>query len=193
MMSATSPRPFLPALLLAILPLAANSQMLFVEGGYAETCARAAQQADDPDKIVLTGSRLGLSPLEICTRAIDESGENRAVSYNNRGVLYFAMGDFDAAIDDFDQAIALRESVGQFHINKGLALVREQRWQDSIAAFDRGITLGGDKLDEAYYNRGIANEETGNITRAYYDYKAAADLNPSWEAPRDELKRFSVR
>lgn len=175
------------------LPVPARADVIFLDGGMSEHCSNAALQGDTAEMVFITGSRLALTPLEICTRAIEQEVDNRAANYNNRGVLYFNSGDYEAAIRDFDEAIRLRGSLAQPWFNKGYTLIRQRRWADSIAAFDRGIELGGDELDRAYYSRGIAHEESGNIEQAYYDYRRAAELNPEWDAPKEELRRFSVR
>ena len=55
------------------------SPITFLEGGYAELCSSAAHDIDDPAGIVIVGSRVPLSPLELCTMAIRE-GSSEGVS-----------------------------------------------------------------------------------------------------------------
>jgi hypothetical protein len=43
------------------------------------------------------------------------------------------------------------------------------------------------------YIRAVANEESGNVTAAYADYSRAAQLEPGWALPREELKRYTVK
>ena len=197
-------RHFLTAVMTACLFMYAarsTSQVIFLEGGYSEHCANAAWQSDRPEDTLVTGSRLGLSPVEVCTRAIIEEGDNRAANYNNRGVIHFASQDINAALVDFDAAIQLQEGQEQFHFNRGLALARLERWHESLVSFNRGIELAGDpppetdttRLAEIYYNRAVAHEETGDVRRAYFDYRRATELAPDWAAPREDLARFSVR
>ena len=45
----------------------------------------------------------------------------------------------------------------------------------------------------AYYGRGIAHEELGNLKSAYADYKRAVEEDPKWKQPRTDLARFVVR
>ena len=181
--------------------MAGISQIIFLDGGYSEYCANAAYQLDNPEETRVTGSRLGLSPLEVCNRAIAEEIENRAASFNNRGVIYFSKGDFEAARKDFEQAIRINNKIPDFHFNLGLALVRQRGWSESLEALNTGLGLideltaegTGFNLAEIYYNRGIAFEETGKVRQAYYDYKKASELNPDWDPPQQELSRFTVR
>ena len=169
-------------------------EVQFFDGGYAEMCASAAHNADKPQQVELTGTRLEKSPLEICELAIRsaESSVNRAGSYNNRGVLLFAQGAAEEALNDFDQAIRVNDSLAEAYSNRGYVLLGMQRWADSIAAFDKGIALGSAELPKAYYNRGIAHEELGHVREAYHDYLKASELDPLYEEPRRELTRFKV-
>lgn len=185
-----------PALLL--LCAQASAETMFLDGGYAEICASAAFAAGDlhpPQHYSMTGSRLGLPPLEICNRAIngyDGTSENVAESYNNRGVLQFLLGDFEAARQDFERAIRYQGSMAQAHVNMGYTLNALQRWSEAIPAYTRGIELGTGEQARAHLNRGIAHEESGMVREAYADYLKASELDPEWEQPRQELGRFQV-
>lgn len=175
---------------------AAANEVTFLDGGYAEMCSSVAHHAEDRVHIELTGSRMALSPLEICTLAIEDEASTpttRAGSYNNRGVLLFEEGRLEESLRDFDSALEESELLAAAHINRGYTLVALQRWADSIAAFNRGIELGAPDPARAHFNRGIAHEELGDVRSAYYDYKTASELNPEWEDPKRELARFTVR
>ena len=117
---------------------------------------------------------------------------NIAASYNNRGVLHFGMGAYAEALSDFEQAIQLDARMAEAHVNKGYTLIALKRWNESIPAFDRGIALGAPEEAKVHFNRGIAYEESGNLRMAYQDYLMASQLDPLWEAPKLELRRFIV-
>lgn len=170
-------------------------EVKFFDGGYAEMCASAAHNIGKAYQVEITGSRLDKAPLEICTLAIRsaENTSNRAGSYNNRGVLLFAQGTTAEALSDFEQAIRVDGNLAQAHINRGYVLLGMRRWEDSIAAFDKGIELGAAELPKAHYNRGIAHEELGHVREAYQDYLKASELDPLYEEPKQELTRFTVR
>jgi tetratricopeptide (TPR) repeat protein len=157
--------------------------------------ARNNTMANMPEPVTLTGSRLGVEPVEICTLAIRtaDSAMNRAASYNNRGVMLFAQGLIADALADFEEAINVDDTLGQAYVNRGYTLMALQRWADSIPAFDRGIALGSGEQAKAHFNRGIAHEELGHVREAYQDYMKAAELDPLWEEPKQELTRFTVR
>jgi len=185
-----------PALLL--FSAQAHSETTFLDGGYAELCAAAAFAADEvrpPQRFEITGSRLGLPPLEVCNRAVngyDGTSENVAESYNNRGVLLFFADNYAAALLDFERAIRDQGSMAQAHVNRGYTLNALQRWNDAIPAFTRGIELGTAELAKALFSRAIAHEESGMLREAYVDYRKAAELEPAWEEPQQELSRFQV-
>lgn len=188
---------------------AIGAQVTFLDGGYAELCSNAAHNVGKKvvSPIEITGSRVDLSPLEVCSRAIDTADTrfNRAGSYVNRGVLYYAEGDRERALADFERASTIHESLGQAHINRGYVLVELQRWEQALAALDRGIELGieeaalgrdnhpgSEEAARAYFSRAIVNEELGRLREAYADYTRASELAPEWEDPRRELGRFRV-
>jgi tetratricopeptide (TPR) repeat protein len=186
------------ATFLAALSMPAMAQLgvTFIDGGYAELCSDVAKAQNDEQRVELTGSRLGSSPIEICTMAIsfgESSLFDIAASYNNRGVLYFLKGQMTEALSDFEEALKVQDTLGQAYINKGYVMVGMQRWADGVAAFGKGIALGGEELDKAYFNRGIAHEELGQLREAYKDYLQASTLNPIWEEPKRELARFTVK
>jgi len=171
----------------------AQAEVMFVDGSYAELCSMAAHHPDDYIRIVITGSRLGLAPIEACNRAIsgvDLNLDNIPGSYNNRGVLWFAEGNYAQALEDFTEAVRLNSKLAQAHVNQGYTLTAMERWSDSIDAYSKGIALDAEEKAKAYFNRGVAHEELGNITQAWRDYQQAAAIDPAWEAPQLELARF---
>ena len=170
-------------------------ELFFIDGGYSELCSTAAFNQDELRRVEITGSRLGMDPIEICTRAIESQDGvpvDRAVSYNNRGVLYFTIGMTARALQDFEMAIQLQPKLAQAHVNRGYTLVVLELWAESIAAFNTGIELGTVEADKAFFNRGLAHEETGDLRQAYFDYQQAAELNPTWNDPKVELARFTI-
>jgi len=189
-------RPVRAALvILALQSHLAFSAVEFLSCGYAAQCAQAASAEGDLKRLPATGSNLGLSVIEICTRAIqgwDRDIEGVAESFNNRGVLYFSSADYIHALEDFESAVRKNPSLGQAHLNRGYALSALQRWQESIDAINTGISLT-DEDAKAFYVRGIAHEELGNVRQAYLDYQRAANIDPEWSEPREALARFSIR
>lgn len=181
--------------LVAVSPLRAQvTELTIMDGSYSEMCEQAARRLDRSSNVQVTGTRLNVSPIELCTIAIreDASGYNRAANYNNRGVLLFAEGRLDEALRDFERAIQLRDGLASAHANRGFALGAMERWAEAVEALDRGIELGFEDPARAHFSRAAAHEELGHIREAYEDYRKAAELDPLWEEPRLELSRFRV-
>lgn len=195
------------------------SPLTIIDGGYAEQCSIAARNPQAASGIMITGSRVIISPIRLCTLAIQEGGEtaNRAASYNNRGVLHFEAANYDDALADFTEAVHLDDTLTFAHINRGNIFNLREQWAQAISAFNRAIELGlqprsgsvGEttessasrqaskvrevrELARAHFNRGIAHENLEQLREAYLDYLRASELAPEWEDPRRELERFEV-
>jgi tetratricopeptide (TPR) repeat protein len=66
-------------------------------------------------------------------------------------------------------------------------------FSEGLSEIDKGLAMGVKDPEKAWFNRGMANEGLGDIKAAYRDYSKAAELDPSWDAPKKELARFSVK
>lgn len=196
--------------------------LTIIDSGYAEQCSMAARNPQAASRVTITGSRVIISPIQLCTLAIQQGGEaaNRAESYNNRGVLHFAAANYDDALADFTEAVHLKDTLTFAHINRGNIFNLREQWAQAISAFDRAIELGIQprsgqtggtaespaspaspqasearavlELARAHFNRAIAHENLEQLREAYRDYLRASELAPEWEEPRRELKRFEV-
>jgi tetratricopeptide (TPR) repeat protein len=110
----------------------------------------------------------------------------------NRGVIYLGYGRYTLAVDDFNSAIKIDPSIGEAFTNRGAAEIALRRFAEGKADIDRGLELGSEEPQKAYYNRGLADEYLGDEKAAYLDYLKASELDPQWLAPKNELSRFSV-
>ncbi len=79
------------------------------------------------------------------------------------------------------------------YVNRGAAYVGSSRYDEGLAQIDRGLALGVKDPQKAYYNRAIAHENLGDVKAAYLDFSKAAELDPDWQAPKQELTRFTVK
>lgn len=152
--------------------------------GFAQSCFHAAKYGGD----ITEG-------LADCDRAIeDEPLTTRDLSgtYVNRGVLLMDRHNFSEAQHDFEQAIKLDDSRGEAFVNLGAAMIGMRHYADGVAQIDKGLALGSEEPEKAYYNRAMADEALDDEKAAYFDYKKAAALNPKWPAPGVELARFTV-
>jgi tetratricopeptide (TPR) repeat protein len=77
-------------------------------------------------------------------------------------------------------------------VNRGAAAVGARRFADGLADINKALELGVEEPEKAYYNRALAYEGLDNLKAAYFDYQKAVELKPEWDAPKNELARFTV-
>jgi tetratricopeptide (TPR) repeat protein len=174
------------ATLLAAFALAATAQayVIVAGGSLATACYQHARnELSTPQAIDQCTNALTLEPLR---------RHDRAATYVNRGIVYMNQRAYARALEDFETAISLEPELAEGHINRGAVLLAQDDFAGAIAAIDRGLALNPEDPARAYYNRGVAHEELGDIRAAYRDYRRAAELAPAWEMPRTELTRFRV-
>ena len=156
-----------------------------------EDCFRAAQsQARAP----LSQRSLG-NGIAACNTALtgDMSQLARAGTLVNRGILQAAAGNDTAAIADFNAGLARDPNLAAGYMNRGSALLRAARYEEARTDFDHAISLNTSDLHVAYFNRGEAQEASGNLIAAYHDYRKAQELAPNFKPAGMELARFQVK
>jgi tetratricopeptide (TPR) repeat protein len=133
--------------------------------------------------------------IEDCTSAIDEtalSPKDRAATLINRGILKSRSQDVAGALDDYDRGILLDGNLGEAYVDRGAAYIVMRRYEDALTDINKGIALGSNRLQIAYYDRAIVQEALGNIRGAYQDYKKAAEIQPDFTLALEQLARFRV-
>ena len=157
----------------------ASAAVAVIGSGYARNCFDAATQK---------------RPL--CDSALldDALAENdRAATLVNRGIINMQARKFDAALADYDAAIKLTPDAAEAWINKGIALVQiGNRDDEAVTLLTQGIARNPKQPAVAYYSRAIAYEGLGRSRQAYEDYSRAAQLDPEWTEPAEQLQRFKV-
>jgi tetratricopeptide (TPR) repeat protein len=162
----------------------ARASVTVIGGGLAEACSKAA----------LAGAS-SLRFEKLCTQALDTellSPRDRAGTYVNRGVMKLRRMEWPDAMKDFDVALKFKPDLGEIYVNRGAAFIAEHRYSDGLADINKGIALGVEEPEKAYYNRALADEGLDDIKAAYFDYQKALQLAPDWDAPKQELTRFHV-
>jgi tetratricopeptide (TPR) repeat protein len=133
--------------------------------------------------------------LEICTLALNEPSLNahdRAGTYVNRGAIEVLNRDWEEAREDFSQALRIKPDMGEAHIGQGAYLISMERWPEAEAEVSRGLDLGSEEPEKGYYFRGLARWGQENFKGAYFDFRKASELKPSWPLPRQQLVNFKV-
>lgn len=163
----------------------ASASRLSIGSSMAQACYEAAEaHRVDPDT------------TRTCDLALAEEAlthHELAGTHVNRGILSMISGNLDRAESDFDQAIAIHPGGPEAWLNKGISQLRRGNGEAAVRLIERAIALRTRKPAVAFYMRGIAHEETGNVRAAYADLRRASQLDPKWPLPAAELRRYRVR
>lgn len=171
------------ALTLALIPSSSGAQVMTVTGSAGQSCYHSAL-----DK------RHDLQAIADCTAALDQAmtGSDRAGTFVNRGILYMLAGQQDLALRDYNAAIALDPTQAEAWLNEAVTMVNSGKGSTAIDLADHSLRLRTQKPALAYYVRGLGHEEEGQSVAAYEDLRKAAALDPKWNEPTEQLKRYHV-
>src|SRR4051794_133086 len=87
----------------------------------------------------------------------------------NRGVVQGAMGRHEQAIADYNAAMARAPNNAEVYIDRGLAFSALGQYDQARTDFDHALEIGTPQAHLAYFNRGVAQEKSGNLKGAYLD------------------------
>ncbi len=167
----------------------AQESMMVLGPTLFEECNNAAAAAQ----------RLGhadIADIQTCDAAVSRSWATAGEIANalvNRGTLHLVRGENDKAIGDFTLAIRQDPALASAYNDRGVALSSQHRQAEAISDFSRALALKAGDADRVLFNRAMAYEDTGDLKSAYLDYLEAAQLNPGWDQPAQQLVRFNVR
>lgn len=169
----------------AALPVAASASVISMGSNYSEACYEAAEARD-------TGKRA----LDDCDLALSEEAlptEDRVATLVNRGILLLWRKNLKAANADFDHALRLNPRQPEAWLNKAIGHARFGKTADAMPLVAKALEYGTRKPALAYFVRAMAHEDSGNVTAAYHDLLRARQLDPKWDEPEIELRRYQVR
>jgi tetratricopeptide (TPR) repeat protein len=152
----------------------------------ARLCFEAAESVVSPTR----------ASLDHCNAALGGEAQSKydlVATHVNRGILRSRFGDVGGALKDFDSALSLDPNQPEAYLNKGVVLIRENSATAALPLFTIALEKKTRRPALAYYGRGVAHEDLGNLKSAYADYQRAVAEDPKWKAPRSDLARFSVR
>lgn len=162
----------------------ANAAVTVLGNGVAHSCYEFAEYGGN-----------STDGIQTCTFALEQttlSVRDRAATFVNRGILRVRKDDAEGALADYDRGLAMDAALAEGYVDRGAAMIALRRYDDAVAEIDKGISLGANRPQIAYYDRGIADEALGNIRAAYEDYKKAAEIQPDFHLATDQLSRFRV-
>ncbi len=134
--------------------------------------------------------------LRTCDMALAEEGlthHDLTGTHVNRGIVLMLSGNLDMADRDYDRAIELDPNEPEAWLNKGINALKRGNSQLALQFVEKAISMHTRKPAVAFYMRGIAHEDSGNLRAAYADLQMARQLDPSWPLPVVELQRYQVR
>ncbi|MBV7255976.1 tetratricopeptide repeat protein [Pacificimonas sp. WHA3] len=169
----------------ALATFAAQSAITVIGSSNARLCYLAAEHRQQ-----LRGA------IEACDAALTTealSRRDRSATFVNRGIVRMQAEQFDRALQDFRSALEIDASLAEAHTNRGIAEWRKGSDKAAaLASLTRGIELDTAEADVAHFYRALVNEDLGDLAAAYRDLQKAAELNPDWNAPQQELSRFKI-
>lgn len=133
--------------------------------------------------------------IAACSEALEQMAlpvRDRAATLVNRGILYSRLGEPQQAIADYDKGISMEPNLGEAYVDRGAALIVLTHYDEAVQDLDKGIAMGSNRLQIAYYDRGLADEALGNVRAAYEDYKKATEIEPDFTLASSQLARFKV-
>jgi tetratricopeptide (TPR) repeat protein len=162
----------------------AGAAISVLGNGISKSCYAAAEFGGDPrDGIATCTDALNLTPLSV---------RDRAATLVNRGILRSRADDSEGALADYNTGLSLDASLGEGYVDRGATEIVLKNYDVALADINRGIALKANKLEIAYYDRGIVDEAMGNVKNAYNDYKMAVELEPDFALANEQLMRFKV-
>jgi tetratricopeptide (TPR) repeat protein len=168
----------------AFAALPAEAAVTVLGNGIARACYEAAEFGGDEH-----------DGIAECSLALDEAAipiTERAATFINRGILRSRNSDPEGALDDYNHGLELRPNLGEGYVDRGAVMILFQRYADALKDITKGIDLGANKPEIAYYDRAIADEALGDIRGAYEDYKKAVEIAPDFTLATEHLARFKV-
>lgn len=131
--------------------------------------------------------------MAFCNRAVESENLPRATRLAiriNRGAMHLRRHEGADALADFDAVIAVDRRNAEAHLNRGMALIMMNQPGPAVAAITQALSLGVQNPHIAYFNRGAAREQLGDVRGAYEDYNTALEITPDWGPANQELARF---
>jgi Flp pilus assembly protein TadD len=123
----------------------------------------------------------------LTARELDPSADVHRVL----GRAHHEMGDLDGAIDDYRSALVVDGEDAWSMNNLGLALIQEGRYDEALGPLARATRIRDD-VAVFQNNLGLALERTGHPGSALLAFRAAVELDGSYEKASISLERVSA-
>ncbi len=108
----------------------------------------------------------------------------------NRGLYYQEIGQLDKAEGDYKSILTNNPKYADAYYNLGfIALVNKQDYPEAIRQFSNAIRENQNYV-EAFYNRGLAYDYSGDKSSAIKDYRSALSVFPNYGLALDRLREI---
>ncbi len=107
------------------------------------------------------------------------SGSNLYDAFNKLGVIYAEMEDFENAEKYFSLSLSQKPEFIDAILNYGILCNKKAAYDESINLFFRVIDIDN-KNFKAYYNLGVAYQESGKFVEAVIMYEKAIEYKPDF-------------
>lgn len=107
----------------------------------------------------------------------------------SKGMFFQERNELERAKEQYRRCILYDQQYGDAYFNMGWILMHQDSLDKAIRQFDF-VTKIEPENPEAYYNRGLCYEMLKNKVSAMNDYRQALEFDPTYQEPRDGLKRL---
>jgi tetratricopeptide (TPR) repeat protein len=109
----------------------------------------------------------------------------------NRGLLYQYQGILEKAEEDYYNILKIDPAYSSAHFNLGyIDVAYKTNYPSAIAHFTDAIRSNKNYV-EAFYNRGVAYELSGDVKSAIVDYREAVNIVPTYKLAIEKLQKLS--
>jgi len=109
-------------------------------------------------------------------------------SVYDQGIAAFRAGRTDEAIRLLKEAVSENPRDQRLYMVLGAAHIQRREFDDAIAAFERARGIRPDQAP-VHYNLGLAYQRAGRPQDAQTAFRAALEVDPSYEKAREALER----
>ena len=170
---------------------------VFVETGDTVRAVNSAEEATqiDPDMIdaylllgELHAARGDAGAERYFDAAVDINPED-VIAIHARADYYREQGDLERAIREYQRASTVDRQYVAGNFNAGLLLLERDSLQRAYNEFN--ITIANDPIHiRAFFYRGYASEQMGNLDAARRDYETALRMAPDFTLAQEGLQRL---
>ena len=94
--------------------------------------------------------------------------------------LLDGMGQTEAAIDCYSRLLARQPELAAAHFNLALLLKKQKQFEDAMAAYEKSVRHGIDRVEEVYANMGVLCSEMHQGEKARDMYERALNIDPEY-------------